>query len=41
VLRDVTPEALRGAMVVVAGPADVYARFHSERLHAFGTPLMG
>jgi hypothetical protein len=39
-LRDVTPEALRGPQVVVAGPADVYASFHDGRLHAFGAPLM-
>jgi hypothetical protein len=38
-LRDVTPEALRGPQVVVAGRADVYASFHDGRLHAFGTPL--
>jgi hypothetical protein len=39
-LRDVTPDALRGPQVVVAGPADVYAGFHDGRLHAFGAPLM-
>ena len=40
VLRDVTPESLRGPQAVVAGPADVYASFHDGRLHAFGAPLM-
>jgi hypothetical protein len=39
-LREVTPEALVGPQVVVAGSADVYASFHDGHLHALGAPLM-
>ena len=36
-LRDVTPDALRGPYVWLAGPGDVHAGFHEGRLYSFGT----